>query len=80
MRGTYDIVEMWMQVMAESLSLGIPCDGAKLSELFLNRTFNLETGPMFVDREGVHLLDLDIYSYDTRRGAMIVRGCSNKRS
>ena len=72
MRGTLDIVEMWTQVAAESLSLGIPCDSRKLAQLFLNRTFNLETGPVFVDGNGVHLLDLDVYSYDTSQRRMIV--------
>ena len=59
--------------MAESLTLGIPCDGQKLSKLFLNRTFDMETGPVFVDEQGIHQLDLDVYSYDTKQRTMIVR-------
>ena len=65
---------MWTQVLVEGLGLGIPCEnGAKLSELFLNRTFDLETGPVYVDERGVHQLDVDVYSYDVNQQKLIVR-------
>ena len=73
MRTSYDVVEMWSRVMYESLSFNMSCDGAKLSKLFLNRTFELETGTVFVDAHGSRSLQLDVYAYDERRKQMVVR-------
>lgn len=71
----YDAVEMWLQVVNESLSNmdpTQPCKGDLLISRFLNRTFELETGTVFIGSSGIKLLDLDVFSFDNESMTMKV--------
>lgn len=72
-RSAYDVIPIWAKVVNESLATAQPCDTAFVIGHFVNRTFDVPTGRIYVSPDGTRFVDQDIYVFDNNTGLMKVR-------